>query len=158
MASQLAKELKIYQNFHKNKTNIWIHKICVPVILVTTLSFFQFELGSTTIKFAHLVSIILNAFYLSLNMIGGSIFTVIFLLINATLDNNYLPWGVKTNIFLFIMSWGLQIWGHNKFEKNKPAIFTNLLQSLVLAPFFVMFEWLFDLGFYQDLQFDLKGY
>lgn len=156
MTRQLARELKKYQHFHKNKTNIWIHKICVPIILLTTLSFLQFDLGSTSIKFSHMVSIVLNAFYLNLNLLGGSVFTIVILLFNAILDNKWLPWGTKTNCLLFMLSWGLQFWGHSAFEKNRPAIMSNLFQSLILAPFFVMFEWLFDLGLYQDLQFDLK--
>lgn len=39
--------------------------------------------------------------------------------------------------------WAAQFYGHFHFEHNAPAVFDNLVQPLVLAPYFVVFEWMF---------------
>ncbi|CAM9019813.1 unnamed protein product [Wickerhamomyces anomalus] len=46
----------------------------------------------------------------------------------------------------------LGVLGHGVFEKRAPALLDNLLQALVLAPFFILFELFFLLGFRTDLK------
>lgn len=59
--------------------------------------------------------------------------------------------GNKEKFGLFILGWIAQFIGHFKYEGEKPAIFDNLFQSLILAPYFILFEILFKLGFYKEL-------
>lgn len=59
--------------------------------------------------------------------------------------------GNKEKFGLFILGWICQFIGHFKYEGEKPAVFDNLFQSLVLAPYFILFEILFKLGFYKEL-------
>lgn len=59
--------------------------------------------------------------------------------------------GNKEKLGLFILGWIAQFIGHFKYEGEKPAIFDNLFQSLILAPYFILFEILFKLGFYKEL-------
>lgn len=56
---------------------------------------------------------------------------------------------------IHIVSWGLQFYGHFHFEKRSPAVFDNLIQPLVLAPYFVLFELLFMYGKRSDLKADM---
>lgn len=65
--------------------------------------------------------------------------------------------GNKEKFGLFILGWICQFIGHFKYEGNKPAIFDNLFQSLILAPYFILFELLFKLGFYKELLKQLEG-
>jgi uncharacterized membrane protein YGL010W len=58
----------------------------------------------------------------------------------------------KTLIALFVIGWVVQFIGHGFFEKRAPALLDNLLQAVVLAPFFVLFEGLFLLGYRTDLK------
>lgn len=51
-----------------------------------------------------------------------------------------------------IVSWVAQFVGHGKYEGRAPALFDNLLQAFVLAPFFVFMEGLFMLGYRPELQ------
>ena len=56
---------------------------------------------------------------------------------------------------IHILAWAAQFIGHGVFEGRKPALIDNLLQSLVLAPFFVWFHILFFFGFNKPLQSDI---
>jgi uncharacterized membrane protein YGL010W len=51
-----------------------------------------------------------------------------------------------------IVSWVAQFIGHGVYEGRAPALFDNLLQAFVLAPFFVFMEALFKLGYRPELQ------
>lgn len=51
-----------------------------------------------------------------------------------------------------IVAWIAQFIGHGVYEGRAPALFDNLLQALVLAPFFVFMELLFMLGYRPELQ------
>ncbi len=51
-----------------------------------------------------------------------------------------------------MFAWIAQFVGHGAFEGRAPALLDNLLQSLVLAPFFVFMELLFMFGYRPELQ------
>lgn len=53
---------------------------------------------------------------------------------------------------IFVISWIAQFIGHGVFEHRAPALLDNLVQALILAPFFVTYEAVFVLGFRKDLQ------
>ena len=55
-------------------------------------------------------------------------------------------------IAIFVISWIAQFIGHGKFEGRAPALLDNLVQALVLAPFFVWMEVLFKLGYRPELK------
>jgi 2-hydroxy fatty acid dioxygenase len=55
-------------------------------------------------------------------------------------------------IGVFIVSWIAQFIGHGAFEGRAPALLDNLVQALVLAPFFVWMELLFMLGYRPELK------
>ena len=80
------------------------------------------------------------------------------LLLTATsLATNPPPWlpgseaswtihqGLPFILSLFTFGWIAQFIGHGVFEGKAPALFDNLVQALVSAPFFVHLEVLFDL-------------
>jgi uncharacterized membrane protein YGL010W len=50
------------------------------------------------------------------------------------------------------LSWIAQFLGHGVFEGRAPALLDNLVQALVLAPFFVWMEVLFMLGYRPELK------
>ena len=53
---------------------------------------------------------------------------------------------------VFIVSWIAQFIGHGVYEGRAPALLDNLMQALVLAPFFVFMEALFKFGYRPELQ------
>ncbi|KAK5671367.1 hypothetical protein QVD99_002086 [Batrachochytrium dendrobatidis] len=50
---------------------------------------------------------------------------------------------------IHVVSWVFQIVGHQLFEGRAPAFTSDPIQALVLAPFFVFCEVLFDLGLFK---------
>lgn len=59
---------------------------------------------------------------------------------------------VKAAIGVEIFSWVAQFIGHGVYEGRAPALLDNLVQALVLAPFFVFMEMLFICGYRPELQ------
>jgi len=51
------------------------------------------------------------------------------------------------SVVVHISAWIMQFVGHGVYEKRKPALLDNLVQALVLAPFFVFCETLFMFGY-----------
>lgn len=59
----------------------------------------------------------------------------------------------QVSIGVFVVSWICQFVGHGVYEGRAPALLDNLLQALVLAPFFVFMEFLFKVfGYRPELQ------
>jgi uncharacterized membrane protein YGL010W len=56
--------------------------------------------------------------------------------------------GIAVEIF----AWIAQFVGHGVYEGRAPALLDNLVQALVLAPFFVFMEILFKFGYRPELQ------
>ena len=71
--------------------------------------------------------------------------------INSGMNAFYVALGIH------ILAWAAQFIGHGVFEGRKPALIDNLIQSIVLAPFFVWFHVLFFFGFNKSLQADVHG-
>ncbi|KAK9478184.1 hypothetical protein V1514DRAFT_320344 [Lipomyces japonicus] len=166
----LENQLSFYMAYHHNHVNILIHTICVPVILFTS-----FALASNTgsllpaslasaidqswiIRYFNLgvlASLAYAIFYVLLDPIIGSIVLPVVIgsaVVFTDLIDQYAPLSNYVALILFVISWILQFVGHAAFEHRAPALFDNLLQALVLAPFFVTFEIVFKFGFRQELQ------
>jgi uncharacterized membrane protein YGL010W len=100
-------------------------------------------------------ALLYSIFYLLLEPVaGGLIFPLI---MSGTIYSNHLissyP-GTANQVAggLFVASWIAQFVGHGKFEGRAPAVLDNLVQALVLAPFFVWMEVLFKLGYRPELR------
>ena len=78
------------------------------------------------------------------------------LLLNLALIDHRVDLTFKQELGLFTIGWIFQFVGHGVFEKRRPALIDNLVQSLVLAPYFIMFEFLFKLGFMPRLKATLE--
>ena len=79
------------------------------------------------------------------------------LLLAGTAYSEYLTttYGVTANYWalgIFVSSWIAQFVGHGVFEGRAPALLDNLVQALVLAPFFVWMEILFSVGYRPELK------
>jgi 2-hydroxy fatty acid dioxygenase len=104
---------------------------------------------------ATLTAIGYAGFYILLEPIAGSLISPIIL--GGTAYFNYLTSVAPspTNqiaVGIFLMAWIAQFIGHGVFEGRSPALLDNLLQALVLAPFFVWIEALFMLGYRPELK------
>lgn len=162
----LESQLVFYRKYHFNEKNVAIHLGCIPFILLSAIalatkttvlgeahpyistgsivawtyglyySALDWQLGVPTFGFLVTFAYSIRSFYLSLGadtIINKSQFTQIAL-------------GVH------IVCWLAQFYGHAVHEKRAPALTDNLLQALVLAPFFVVFEVAFALGYKLEIK------
>jgi len=100
-------------------------------------------------------AILYSGFYILLEPVAGTI--LLPMIIGWTAYSNHLtstcPSSANTaGIAVEVVSWVAQFVGHGVYEGRAPALLDNLLQALVLAPFFVFMEFLFKLGYRPELQ------
>jgi len=124
-----------YDSFHTNPINKFIHFICIPLIMITTLNLIK-RLGNYDKK---LILFYILYYYL----VGGinigmvmNIFLIFIYFISCIWREIDKFWYINT-IFLFITAWGMQFLGH-AIEGNKPAFITGLVQTIFEAPLFVV--------------------
>lgn len=119
--------------------------------LPTWLTIPNFPLNAGTIG-----AIFYSGFYILLEPVAGSV--LLPLIISWTAFANHLTASSHsyiTNVSataVFVLAWIAQFVGHGVYEGRAPALLDNLLQALVLAPFFVFMELLFIFGYRPELQ------
>ncbi|PQE12800.1 hypothetical protein CJF30_00002679 [Rutstroemia sp. NJR-2017a BBW] len=168
MSLSLEKQLTFYGAYHHNPVNVAIHMACVPLILATSIFLLSntpavvplpswLTIPSLPLNVSTIGSILYSGFYVLLEPVAGTI-TVPLLMGWAAFSNHFLattanvPLANKVAGAVFVVSWILQFVGHGAYEKRAPALLDNLVQALVLAPFFVFMELLFKFGYRPELQ------
>jgi len=131
-----------YKSYHTDNTNIYIHQLCVPLILMTIYSV-------SSIYFALSVNIFYSITYLLFDIFSKksihSFYYLQCIFILHFILKNYVP--VSLNILIHVFSWALQIIGHKFFEKNTPAFLDNLYDSFLFAPYFTFLETFYPSSF-----------
>lgn len=122
--------------------------VLIPLPDWLTIPYFPLNLAA-------LVAVVYSGFYLLLEPVVGTVLLPI--IFGWTVYANHLTAAYKDQanaaaVVVEIVSWVLQFIGHGVFEGRAPALLDNLLQSLVLAPFFVFMEALFKFGYRPELQ------
>lgn len=166
----IKSHLVFYRKYHFNNKNVAIHLVCIPVILLSAICF---TIGNVIVlKYPYLTvgvvfSWIYGLYYVLLDwQLGVPAF--LFLTIFAYTQKIYYlelgptslllaPQYKKLAIVAHIVCWLAQFYGHAFYEKRAPALFDNLLQAVVLAPFFVVYEIAFWLGFKLDIKRDMDN-
>lgn len=129
---------------HKNPTNQLIHKICVPLIMLTVIGFLKciptpeaFSNISEHLNWATIFVGFCLVFYLTLNMmmfIGMIILTSLMYYICLQLEAQGIL--LQFSIIVFVVSWIGQFYGH-KVEGKKPS-FLQDLAFLLIGPLWVL--------------------
>ena len=102
-----------------------------------------------------IAAVFYSGFYILLEPVAGSI--LLPLIMGWTAYANHLTATMpstinKAAIAVEVVAWIAQFVGHGVYEGRAPALLDNLLQALVLAPFFVFMEALFYFGYRPELQ------
>ncbi|GAA5823814.1 hypothetical protein JCM5353_006367 [Sporobolomyces roseus] len=169
----LEDQFTFYASYHTNHTNVLIHVLCVPMIFFTALilthgipgasnSFASIDLdlplgiGKTTLDltFPFLYAAANATYFILLEPMAGLLYAPILLTLahlSNVLYSVHHDEAMKYAGIAFAMSWIAQFVGHGKFEGRAPALLDSLLQSLVLAVFFVWLEVLFYFGYRPQL-------
>ena len=147
----LEDQMSFYAAYHQDARNKATHFVGVPLIafsLLIPLGWLRIELGGFPVSAALVVTALLLAYYLVLDIPLGLAMCVVFALMlwgAEPLSQAALVASAAWFLVLFIGGWALQLWGH-VFEGRKPALVDNLFQVFV-APIFLAAEVLFALGY-----------
>ena len=160
-----------YGAYHSDKTNQLIHLFCVPAIYATSIFF----LTRVPLPRALLVAagapaaaataalpaaLAYGAYYLYLSPtpLGASAAALAVGALwgadawSRALGARAMPLALAVHVG----SWLAQFVGHGVFEGRAPALLDNLVQALVMAPFFVLTETLMHCGLLQGLARDVE--
>lgn len=147
----LADQMSFYAAYHQDARNKATHFIGVPAIvfsLMIPMGWLRVDAGGFPVTAALVVTAILLAYYLVLDVpLGLAMGAVFALMLWAAEPLAQLPLPASATWFaiLFIGGWALQLWGH-VYEGRKPALVDNLFQIFV-APIFLAAEVFFALGY-----------
>ncbi|XP_010258010.1 PREDICTED: uncharacterized endoplasmic reticulum membrane protein YGL010W [Nelumbo nucifera] len=135
----LEKHFAFYGAYHSNPFNIAIHMMFVWPILFTALVPFYFT--PSFFGFPHIeFSLFGNNVQLVLNL--GFLFTLFYALFYTPLDKKA---GSLAALFCFLCWFGSSIHATKlgfslAWKKWAPALLDNLIQAILMAPFFVLLE------------------
>lgn len=147
----LEDQMSFYAAYHQDARNKISHFIGVPAIVLgvmVALAWLRIDFGSLSVSGAMVVTAILLAYYLLLDIPLGIAMAVLFaamLYVAEIIAALPLKEGAAWFVFLFAGGWVVQLVGH-VFEGRKPALADNLFQIFV-APIFLCAEVFFALGY-----------
>lgn len=155
--------LVFYRSYHFNKTNVRIHLMCIPIILLSAAMLVTpFTLWGSGYPHLNLASVLAwsyGTYYVLLDWplgIPSFAFLAAFAYWSRWLYQGLSPAGqgrfVTGALAAHVTAWLLQFYGHAAHEKRAPALLDNLLQAIVLAPFFVVYEIAFACGFRKSVK------
>lgn len=124
---QLESWFREYEADHTHPQTKLTHMVGIPMIVVALVKILMtVPLLFTNLALVAIVGIVVffvkhdRKLALTFGGVLCGIYLVTFLMIPS-----------KIAWFLFVVGWGLQFYGHYKFEKRSPAFFKNLLHLLV---------------------------
>lgn len=158
-------QLAFYGEYHNNPINQLIHIVFVPTIVWTVLVWTSL-LGEVLPHPAFLpawlelhpgwiiATIAYGIYFIILEPMAGLVAALFYQCVWASACY-FVSWQVSTGAnnhiaiasVLHIISWTFQFLGHGVAEKRKPTLLDNVGQAFLLAPFFVVIEVLFKLGY-----------
>ena len=159
----LADHMAVYAAYHRHPVNRAIHFLGIPAIVwgaMVMLGLVELAtFGSVTVTLAHVATLALLAWYLSMDFGLGvatvAVFTV--LLVSALqVAAQDADTALRVAGAVFILGWVVQFVGHGIWEKRRPAVLDNLLQAFV-APVFLVAETAFALGFRKPLHAEVQS-
>ena len=161
----IEERLVFSRKYHFNRTNVAIHIVCIPIILFTAIAYLnRFQLSSPYLNGGSILALGYSIYYVLLDFKLGLItFPILNGIAYALTElwqfskQNSPPDFTSTTfsryaLALHVFSWLAQFYGHGVYEKSKPALFDSLADAITLAPFFVVFEAAFALGYKPELQ------
>eukprot|EP00123_Amoebidium_parasiticum_P000139 comp10360_c0_seq1/m.5145 comp10360_c0_seq1/g.5145 ORF comp10360_c0_seq1/g.5145 comp10360_c0_seq1/m.5145 type:complete len:234 (-) comp10360_c0_seq1:187-888(-) len=174
----LESQFTFYASYHNNTVNKLIHLVCIWPIFWTSLVFFSYtstwpsdataELG-INLNWSVAAAAIYAFYYFFLDargtgVLGFAAVALCWVTANKFKETWYeqhikeaagFPeWVAAGHVALavHVAAWLLQFVGHGAFEGRAPALLDNLAQALVMAPYFVLLELVFGLGFRSDFE------
>jgi uncharacterized membrane protein YGL010W len=152
----LKDQLASYAAYHRDRRNIAIHSIGIPLIVLAVaalLSRPRMQAGPLPISPAVLVFGLAVLFYLRLDTRFGLVMTLVAVAgvsLGAWSAGQSTATWLALGVGLFAFGWTLQFIGHY-WEGRKPA-FVDDITGLIIGPLFVVAEAAFALGLRKEVQ------
>ncbi|KAK6201104.1 uncharacterized protein RJT21DRAFT_31607 [Scheffersomyces amazonensis] len=157
----LQGHLIFYRSYHMNHVNVAIHLVCIPIILLsfitTIIPYDIVGFNNPQINLGSIIAWTYGIYYILLDWTLGIPSFLILASYTYAAKSYYLGLNNSTSLTptqfvnyalaAHVGAWLAQFYGHGIHEGRAPALLDNLLQALVLAPFFVVFEIAFALGY-----------
>tara|TARA_B100001142_G_scaffold320698_1_gene366174 strand:+ start:1308 stop:1769 length:462 start_codon:yes stop_codon:yes gene_type:complete len=133
-----------YYKYHQNPINKMIHLMCIPMIMISILTFLKkFKIKSNSdyityvlkLNFRDLITLYYIAYYYSWSLKIGFFMQGFIAIINYIVDDLKLK--PIPNFKLFAFAWTMQFFGHYV-EGNRPALIDSLSQAFLQAPLFTV--------------------
>lgn len=133
-----------YYKYHQNPINKMIHLMCIPMIMISILTFLKkFKIKSNSyyityvlkLNFRDLITLYYIAYYYSWSLKIGFFMQGFIAIINYIVDDLKLK--PIPNFKLFTFAWTMQFFGHY-IEGNRPALIDSLSQAFLQAPLFTV--------------------
>jgi uncharacterized membrane protein YGL010W len=147
----LEDQMSTYAAYHQDARNKATHFVGVPAIvfaIMIALGWLRIDVGGFALSAALVVTALLLAYYLVLDVPLGLAMCVVFgalLWAADAIARGPFAAGLTWFVVMFVGGWALQLWGH-VYEGRKPALVDNLFQIFV-APIFLAAEVFFALGY-----------
>ncbi|KAK5821777.1 hypothetical protein F5H01DRAFT_290542 [Linnemannia elongata] len=156
-----------YASHHDHPVNVGIHLTCIPLIVWSALVWgantgplIASPSAAAVASVPNLSMILMTGYvtyFTALDRPTGLLSVPIFLGA-AKHATHFLATNPKANkiaAYVHILSWIAQFVGHGVFEKRAPKLTESVVQAAVLGPYFVLWEFLFFLGYRPQLKREL---
>lgn len=184
MGGWLNEQFTFYASYHDNFVNQIVHIIFVPLIVLGACLLFSFapniagsfEIsgspiqyfnGEYPVNYAFVYALASAIYYIILElpgvagMVAGSGMMVAYCGASNMMKEYTPDFCWKFSWFAILFGFAIQIFAHKVFEKRSPAFLDNIYQAFVMAPLFVVMEFMFFFGyrskFRQEVQIDVDA-
>jgi uncharacterized membrane protein YGL010W len=134
-----------YYKYHQNPINKMIHLWCIPMIMISILTFLKkFKIKTkyndyydihNPITFRDILTLFYGMYYFTWNFKIGFFMNIFIITISALVDDLKLK--DIPNFKLFTFAWTMQFIGHY-IEGNRPALLDSVSQAFLQAPLFTV--------------------
>lgn len=146
--SKLKSYIDEYSDSHQNKTNILIHKICVPAITFSLLGILKSIPVPLSwplwIDFANIFVVFALVYYALSKNLRVVLALIVFIAPMLAILEALRPRFFVLSVIIFVIAWILQFIGH-KIEGKKPS-FLKDVQFLLIGPIWTMNHFLRAMG------------
>jgi len=127
-----------YSSYHRDPTNVAIHKVAIPLIVFHVLAMLDwvglgFKVAELPVTLAHVVFLLAALWYLFMSPRLSAVmlpFSVLCLYLGRMTST-------EAVIGIAIFAWIAQLIGHVRYEHRAPAFKDNLIQLLVGPVYFI---------------------
>jgi uncharacterized membrane protein YGL010W len=122
-----------YAMAHRHPSNRLTHKIAIPMIVFHVVAMLNWLPIYGVVTVGVVAAIAGCLFYAAHHAVLGAVMAMVLALILIVAP--LVPWQVV--VAIAVVGWVIQLIGHSRYEKNRPAFLDNMMQALVGPVYFL---------------------